>query len=413
MARKVVVTGWVPPHPSAATSPQCGRRCSRASPARARSSRTGWPSTTCPSTSPHAAPGRGPGRPRAGSRPSASTRPRQFALIAAREAWADAGIPEIDHDRLGVDFATGIGGVWTLLDAWDTLREKGPRRVLPMTVPMLMPNGPAAAVSLDLGARAGARTVVSACASGTEAVARGPGPDPRRQRRHRHCGGTEAAIHPMPIAAFAAMQALSRRNDDPEHASRPYDVTATASSWARAPAPWCSRPRSTPWPAAPGSTPNWPARRSPPTRTTSPPRPRGPGRHPRAEGCRSSGRMPRSTTSRTSTRTPPARRSATSPSTKALRPRFGDARGQLPVSATKAPDGSPARRRRRDRGDVHHHGAPRPHGAADDQPRRTRTRRSRSTSSRPPATCSAGGMLAISNSFGFGGHNAVIAFRSV
>lgn len=82
----------------------------------------------------------------------------QFAVVAAREAWKDSGIEEVDHDRLAVAFATGIGGVWTLLDAWDTLREKGPRRVLPMTVPMLMPNGPAAAVSLDLGARAGAHT---------------------------------------------------------------------------------------------------------------------------------------------------------------------------------------------------------------------------------------------------------------
>ena len=72
----------------------------------------------------------------------------QFGVIASREAWADSGITEIDHDRLAVAFATGIGGVWTLLDAWDTLKEKGPRRVLPMTVPMLMPNGVAAAVSL-------------------------------------------------------------------------------------------------------------------------------------------------------------------------------------------------------------------------------------------------------------------------
>ena len=63
----------------------------------------------------------------------------QFALIAARQAWQDAGSPEVEPERLAVDFATGIGGVWTLLDAYDTLRERGPRRVLPMTVPMLMP----------------------------------------------------------------------------------------------------------------------------------------------------------------------------------------------------------------------------------------------------------------------------------
>ncbi|GAA3585563.1 beta-ketoacyl-[acyl-carrier-protein] synthase family protein [Klugiella xanthotipulae] len=149
----------------------------------------------------------------------------QFALIAAREAWADAGSPEVEPERLGVDWATGIGGVWTLLDAWDTLRERGPRRVLPMTVPMLMPNGPAAAIGMDLHARAGSRTVVSACASSTESIA----------NAYEHirsgladvviAGGSEAAIHPLPIASFAAMQALSKRNDDPAHASRPYDLS--------------------------------------------------------------------------------------------------------------------------------------------------------------------------------------------
>jgi 3-oxoacyl-[acyl-carrier-protein] synthase II len=72
----------------------------------------------------------------------------QFALIAAREAWADAGSPEVNPERLAVDYATGIGGVWTLLDAYDVLKERGPRRVLPMTVPMLMPNGPAAAIGM-------------------------------------------------------------------------------------------------------------------------------------------------------------------------------------------------------------------------------------------------------------------------
>lgn len=148
----------------------------------------------------------------------------QFAVVAAREAWKDSGIEDIDHDRLAVAFATGIGGVWTLLDAWDTLRERGPRRVLPMTVPMLMPNGPAAAVSMDLGARAGAHTPVSACASGTEAMSMGIDLIRAGKADVVMTGGAEAAIHPMPIAAFSAMQALSRRNDDPEHASRPYDI---------------------------------------------------------------------------------------------------------------------------------------------------------------------------------------------
>ncbi|MBJ2119999.1 beta-ketoacyl-ACP synthase II [Arthrobacter sp. MSA 4-2] len=148
----------------------------------------------------------------------------QFAVVASREAWRDSGIEEVDPDRLAVAFATGIGGVWTLLDAWDTLREKGPRRVLPMTVPMLMPNGPAAAVSLDIGARAGAHTPVSACASGTEALHQGLELIRSGKADVVMCGGAEAAIHPMPMAAFASMQALSRRNDDPEHASRPYDL---------------------------------------------------------------------------------------------------------------------------------------------------------------------------------------------
>ncbi|MEA5456521.1 beta-ketoacyl-ACP synthase II [Sinomonas sp. JGH33] len=148
----------------------------------------------------------------------------QYGVIAAREAWKDSGIEEIDHDRLAVAFATGIGGVWTLLNGWDTLKEKGPRRVLPMTVPMLMPNGVAAAVSLDLGARAGAHTPVSACASGTEAMAVGQELIRAGKADVVMVGGAEAAIHPMPIAAFASMQALSKRNDDPERASRPYDL---------------------------------------------------------------------------------------------------------------------------------------------------------------------------------------------
>lgn len=148
----------------------------------------------------------------------------QFAVITAREAWADAGNPEVDQDRFAVAFATGIGGVWTLLDAWDTLRDRGPRRVLPMTVPMLMPNGAAAAVSLDLGARGGAHTPVSACASGTEALHQALELIRSGKTDIVVAGGTEAAIHPMTLAAFSSMQALSRRNDDPEHASRPYDL---------------------------------------------------------------------------------------------------------------------------------------------------------------------------------------------
>ena len=148
----------------------------------------------------------------------------QFALIAAREAWADAGSPEVSPERLAVEYATGIGGVWTLLDAYDVLKERGPRRVLPMTVPMLMPNGPAAAIGMDISARAGVRTAVSACASGTEAIANAFNRIRTGEVDVVVAGGSEAAIHPLPIASFAAMQALSKRNDDPQRASRPYDI---------------------------------------------------------------------------------------------------------------------------------------------------------------------------------------------
>ena len=148
----------------------------------------------------------------------------QLALISARQAWADAGSPEVEPERLAVDFATGIGGVWTLLDAFETLKERGPRRVLPMTVPMLMPNGPAAAIGMDLGARAGVRTAVSACASGNESIANAFQRIRSGEADVVVAGGAEAAIHPLPIAAFAAMHALSKRNDAPERASRPYDV---------------------------------------------------------------------------------------------------------------------------------------------------------------------------------------------
>ncbi|GEK19615.1 beta-ketoacyl-[acyl-carrier-protein] synthase family protein [Cellulomonas xylanilytica] len=149
----------------------------------------------------------------------------QYAVIAAREAWADAGSPEVDGERLGSVVSSGIGGIRTILDAWEGLLASGnARRVLPMTVPMLMPNSPTAYVSLEFGARAGAHAVVSACASGAEAI--GYGVEMIRTGRADIviAGGTEASIHPMNVAAFAASRTLSLRNDDPERASRPYDV---------------------------------------------------------------------------------------------------------------------------------------------------------------------------------------------
>jgi 3-oxoacyl-[acyl-carrier-protein] synthase II len=148
----------------------------------------------------------------------------QFALVAAMEAWQDAGAPEVEPERLGVDFATGIGGLWTLLDAWDTLREKGPRRVLPMTVPMLMPNAAAGNLSLHFGARAYARTVASACASSTESLVNAVEHLRAGLADVVIAGGTESVIHPITISSFASMQALSRRNDSPETASRPGSI---------------------------------------------------------------------------------------------------------------------------------------------------------------------------------------------
>ncbi|MFD5797698.1 beta-ketoacyl-ACP synthase II [Streptomyces diastatochromogenes] len=157
-------------------------------------------------------------------------RSAQFALIAAQEAWKDAGFTaragedaSVNPDRLGAVIASGIGGVTTLLDQYDVLKEKGVRRVSPHTVPMLMPNSPAANVGIEIGARAGVHTPVSACASGAEAI--GYAIEMIRTGRADVvvAGGTEAAIHPLPIAAFGNMMAMSKNNDDPEGASRPYD----------------------------------------------------------------------------------------------------------------------------------------------------------------------------------------------
>ncbi|MFC9058674.1 beta-ketoacyl-[acyl-carrier-protein] synthase family protein [Streptomyces sp. NPDC057074] len=165
-------------------------------------------------------------------------RSAQFALIAAQEAWKDAGYTgkagestpdaesgaHVDPDRLGAVIASGIGGVTTLLDQYDVLKEKGVRRVSPHTVPMLMPNGPSANVGLAVGARAGVHTPVSACASGAEAI--GYAIEMIRTGRADVvvAGGTEAAIHPLPIAAFGNMMAMSKNNDDPQGASRPFDT---------------------------------------------------------------------------------------------------------------------------------------------------------------------------------------------
>lgn len=157
-------------------------------------------------------------------------RSTQFAVIAAEEAWADAGLvgttteAGLDPERVGVSFASGIGGVSTLLDNYDTLLEKGPRRVSPLSVPMLMANAPAANVSLLLVARASVHAPVSACASGNEAIAVAADQIRLGRADVMVAGGTEAAIHPLPIAAFANMMALSKSDADPTSVSRPWDT---------------------------------------------------------------------------------------------------------------------------------------------------------------------------------------------
>ncbi|WP_026449160.1 beta-ketoacyl-[acyl-carrier-protein] synthase family protein [Actinopolyspora mortivallis] len=155
----------------------------------------------------------------------------QIALIAARQAWSDAGfdLPDeqhepVDPERLGVSIGTGIGGPNTLLEQHDLLKSQGLRKVSPLTVPMLMPNGPAAHVSIELRARAGVHSPASACASGAEGLAKAL--DMIRSGRADVvvAGGAEACIRPITVAGFSQSRTLSTRNDDPEGASRPFDA---------------------------------------------------------------------------------------------------------------------------------------------------------------------------------------------
>ncbi|ERH21448.1 putative beta-ketoacyl-acyl-carrier-protein synthase II [Actinomyces johnsonii F0510] len=149
-------------------------------------------------------------------------RASQCALLAARQAWEQAGPPQVAPQRLAVSVSPGMGPVLSVMEAWDALRVKGPRRVLPTAIPALMPNAPAAAVGIELGARAGIHAPVSACASGAEAVAYGADLIALGRADVVVAGGTDAALHPMTVAAFGAMRALSTRNDDPATASRPF-----------------------------------------------------------------------------------------------------------------------------------------------------------------------------------------------
>ncbi|MDT4924523.1 MAG: 3-oxoacyl-[acyl-carrier-protein] synthase [Pseudonocardiales bacterium] len=156
-------------------------------------------------------------------------RSEQAAIVAAREAWADAGFTgrsednDLDPVRVAVVIGTGIGGVTSLLAQYDVLNDKGPTRVSPLMIPMNMPNGSAAYVGLEVGARAGVHTTVSACASGAEAIAHGLDLIQLDRADVVVVGGTEACIHRLNIAGFAQMRAMSTRNDEPERASRPFD----------------------------------------------------------------------------------------------------------------------------------------------------------------------------------------------
>ncbi len=152
-------------------------------------------------------------------------RSEAIAIIAASQAWADAGLADsgLDPERLGVSVGSGIGGATTLLNQDDILEASGPRRVSPHTIPMLMPNGPAAWVGLELQARAGVHSVASACATGAEAITLGMDMIRAGRADVVVAGGSEAVIHQLPIAGFSSMRAMSTRNDEPERASRPWD----------------------------------------------------------------------------------------------------------------------------------------------------------------------------------------------
>ena len=335
----------------------------------------------------------------------------QFALVAAMEAFADAGSPEVASERLGVDWATGIGGLWSLLNAWDTLREKGPRRVMPLTVPMLMPNAPSAAVSMHFEARAYARTVASACASSTESLV----------NAYEHlqagladvviAGGSESVIHPVTIAAFGSMQALSKRNDDPATASRPYDVDRDGFVMGEGAAALVLETEEHALArgakiyaelAGGGVTAD--------SYHITAPEPEGKGASRAVElALDQAGATPDEVThiNAHATSTPVGDIAEYTALTRV----FGDRAKQIPVSATKAATGhllggTGALEALFTVLSVHHRVAPPTINLENQDPEIPLT------VSTQPQPLGDGPQLAISNSFGFGGHNAVVAIRS-
>jgi len=207
-------------------------------------------------------------------------RSQQAAIIAAREAWADAGFTGrtdeigLTPERVAVVIGTGIGGVTSLIYQHDVLLDKGAGRVSPLLIPMNMPNGPAAYVGLEIGARAGVHTPVSACASGAEAIAYGLDLIHLDRADIVLVGGTEACIHPLTISGFANMRAMSTRNDEPQLASRPFDKQRDGFVLGEGAGCSCSSVVRRRWPAAARRTRCSAGPGSPLTRTTSSPRPR-------------------------------------------------------------------------------------------------------------------------------------------
>ncbi|TRW88274.1 beta-ketoacyl-ACP synthase [Mycolicibacterium sp. 018/SC-01/001] len=147
---------------------------------------------------------------------------RMSKLLAGR-LWETAGKPEVDPDRFAVVIGTGLGGGEKIVETYDAMNEGGPRKVSPLAVQMIMPNGAAAVAGLELGARAGVITPVSACSSGSEAIAHAWRQIVMGDADFAVCGGVEGGIEALPIAAFSMMRAMSTRNDDPAGASRPFD----------------------------------------------------------------------------------------------------------------------------------------------------------------------------------------------
>ncbi|GAB3222867.1 3-oxoacyl-ACP synthase KasA [Mycolicibacterium hippocampi] len=148
---------------------------------------------------------------------------QRMSKYLGNQLWETAGSPEVDPDRFAVVIGTGLGGGEKIVETYDAMNEGGPRKVSPLAVQMIMPNGAAAVVGLALGARAGVITPVSACSSGSEGIAHAWRQIVMGDADIAVCGGVEGGIEALPIAAFSMMRAMSTRNDDPEGASRPFD----------------------------------------------------------------------------------------------------------------------------------------------------------------------------------------------